>query len=404
MLSSDAPPSPGLNMEHGFVRKIEENQISRHYQMKEEALRRRETAKLARRVGMPNKSTKPTIEIYRPPGVRVNSEGPCPSSGGHPVAHGGGSEGLASRCRDSPPGPREDDSVADGNPRAVHFQVPPVAMAIPVTAVGSKEPSHLGGTTGKSALRRSKSFSHDEAGTERGPPWTPGCQELLKKALDDPNALRPQQLMELVRAICTRATEGVQYAEPSARLCLTIVEKERGDTFAASLVHACREWFNERDVLLRGEPPTSPTSSAPRRWTAYVTFLAELYLGLRRRSPPLHSSGEPRRPHPASRTQTLVMLLYDCCQIILRPPSLYNAAEMECLRSVLTVCGKPLEQDSGQRMETLTAAVRDAFLLPTVAAQARKTLLELVELRAGAWQFTLPQRAYHFPYTSIERK
>lgn len=27
-----AVPSPGLNMEHGFLRKIEENQIQRHYQ------------------------------------------------------------------------------------------------------------------------------------------------------------------------------------------------------------------------------------------------------------------------------------------------------------------------------------------------------------------------------------
>ncbi|KAL1419626.1 hypothetical protein MTO96_025197 [Rhipicephalus appendiculatus] len=60
-------PSPGLNMEHGFLRKIEENQIQRHYQFKEDVMKRTETAKLARRVGLPNKSSKPTIEIYRPP-------------------------------------------------------------------------------------------------------------------------------------------------------------------------------------------------------------------------------------------------------------------------------------------------------------------------------------------------
>lgn len=41
-------------------------------QLKEDAMKRTETAKLARRVGLPNKSTKPTIEIYRPPGESPN--------------------------------------------------------------------------------------------------------------------------------------------------------------------------------------------------------------------------------------------------------------------------------------------------------------------------------------------
>ncbi|XP_064477918.1 MIF4G domain-containing protein-like isoform X2 [Ornithodoros turicata] len=373
MLSNDVPPpSPGLNMEHGFVRRIEENQMNRHYQMKEDALRRSETAKLARRVGMPNKSTKPTIEIYRPPG---RSRTTVSDGRSLDTCASAGVRVNSEACNGIPPYCQEEEEA----PRTVHFQVPP--------AVGIKEP--------RSALRRSKSFSHDEvAPLERGVAFAPGCQELLKKALNDPNTMSSQQLMELVRAICTRATEGIQYAEPSAQLCLSIIEKERGETFVVSLVHACREWFNERDALLRGETATS----IPRRWTAYVTFLAELFLGLRKRLPP---SGETYRP--ASRTLTLVMLLYDCCHIILKPPSLYNAAEMECLRSVLTISGKLLERESGQRMLMLVSAMRNAFLLPTLAAQIRKTLLELIELHASGWQFSLPQRAYHFPYTSIER-
>ncbi|KAH6942533.1 hypothetical protein HPB50_007368 [Hyalomma asiaticum] len=259
-------------------------------------------------------------------------------------------------------------------PRAVHFQVPPVVLSSPST----KDPL----VVGKSSLRRSKSFSHDEPAPANAS-FPAEYQGLVKKALHDPNTLSSHQLMELVRAVCQRATEGIQNAEPSAQLCLSIIAsvqgteaqdedcsddtgddvtvapedrdesasatdaldylrklrifveksgrateaKERGETFLESLLSACREWFNERDQLLR---PLDATMAVPRRWTAYVCFLAELLLGLRGRT----SGGR----GTASRTLCLVMLLCDCCHIILRPPSLGNPAEASqsfCLVTLL---------------------------------------------------------------------
>lgn len=374
-------PSPGLNMEHGFLRKIEENQIQRHYQFKEDAMKRTETAKLARRVGLPNKSTKPTIEIYRPPGVRVSdlpqsSEdmAPSPSNGSHhhhQAALMNGTNGAVA----------QQQSAA---PRAVHFQVPPVVLSSPST----KDPL----VVGRSSLRRSKSFSHDEPAPANAS-FPAEYQGLVKKALHDPNTLSSHQLMELVRAVCQRATEGIQNAEPSAQLCLSIIAKERGETFLESLLSACREWFNERDQLLR---PLDATMAVPRRWTAYVCFLAELLLGLRGRT----SGGR----GTASRTLCLVMLLCDCCHIILRPPSLGNPAEMECLRSVLTIAGRAVERDAPQRMASLVGRLREAFVQPGLSAQARKTLLELLELHASGWQLNLAQQLYYFPYTSLEHR
>lgn len=397
-------PSPGLNMEHGFLRKIEENQIQRHYQLKEDAMKRTETAKLARRVGLPNKSTKPTIEIYRPPGVRVSdlpqssedvAPPPPPSNSSHHHHHHNqhhhhhqaalmnGTNGIGAPSQQS------------AAPRAVHFQVPPVVLSSLPSS--TKDPP----VVGKSSLRRSKSFSHDEPAPANGS-FPAEYQGLVKKALHDPNALSSHQLMELVRAICQRATEGIQNAEPSAQLCLSIIAKERGETFLESLLSACREWFNERDQLLR---PLDATTTVPRRWTAYVCFLAELLLGLRGRSGSCASGSAGGRGAPtASRTLCLVMLLCDCCHIILRPPSLGNPAEMECLRSVLTIAGRAVERDAPQRMATLVGRLREAFVQPGLSAQARKTLLELLELHASGWQLNLAQQLYYFPYTSLEHR
>lgn len=405
-----AVPSPGLNMEHGFLRKIEENQIQRHYQFKEDAMKRTETAKLARRVGLPNKSTKPTIEIYRPPGVRVSdlpqsSEDVAPSNSHHQQHHQhhqhhhhhhhqaalmNGTNGVAV--------PQQPMTA-----RAVHFQVPPVVLSSKDSPV----------VVGKSSLRRSKSFSHDETAPSNAT-FPAEYQSLIKKALHDPNALSSHQLMELVRTICQRATEGIQNAEPMAQLCLSIIAKERGETFLESLLSACREWFNERDQLLR---PLEASSAVPRRWTAYVCFLAELLLGLRGRSAATASpapgtmaagrtvaGGGGGAAPTASRTLCLVMLLCDCCHIILRPPSLGNPGEMECLRSVLTIAGRAVERDAPQRMATLVGRLRQAFVQPGLSAQARKTLLELIELHASGWQLNLAQQLYYFPYTSLEHR
>lgn len=393
MLSAEhheAPvPSPGLNMEHGFLRKIEANQIHRHYQIKEDAIKRNETAKLARRVGMPNKSTKPTIEIYRPPGVRV-SDMPQHVEVEHVQHHHYHQQG----------GPLLNGANGVGTPqpsvnKAVHFQVPPVA-----SSNGVKEPQ--GPVMGKSSLRRSKSFSHDEpapSALERTS-FPAEYQALLKRALHDPNALSSHQLMELVRAICSKATEGIQDAEPAAQLCLSIIEKERGETFLESLLSACREWFNERDKLLRPEVQLQGGAS-PRRWTAYVCFLAELLLGLRGRNGGGVAGTGGRT---ASRTLCLLMLLCDCCHIILRPPSLCNPTEMECLRSVLTIAGKAVQRDAPQRMAALVSHMREAFVQQCLSAHGRKVLLELLELHASGWQLNLPQRLYYFPYTSLEHR
>lgn len=85
-----------------------------------------------------------------------------------------------------------------------------------------------------------------------------------------------------------------------------------------------------------------------------------------------------------------------------RSPAL--ALQMECLRSVLTIAGRAVERDAPQRMATLVGRLRQAFVQPGLSAQARKTLLELIELHASGWQLNLAQQLYYFPYTSLEHR
>ncbi|CAL1297703.1 unnamed protein product [Larinioides sclopetarius] len=289
-----------------------------------------------------------------------------------------------------------------------------------VTKKSSPPPSNALPLELKSALKRSKSFTADESprgiesiGFEKDA-FPLEYQGLIRRAVLDPNSLSCQKLMELVRLICCKAVESVQYATPAAQLCFSIIEKEHDHTFLESLQNCCREWYNERDKLLRAPFLTSvgTTAAGMRRWTAYLSFITELYLHVKNQHCQMIQStnsgnltGQLLGPHPnspmAHLALTLQTLLYESANIILKPPSLNCEGEIAILRKMLSSVGKQLEADCSQRMEQLVINLRDAFIYPSINAQIRKTLLELIELHASGWQLDLPQTLYYFPYTRL---
>jgi hypothetical protein len=101
--------------------------------------------------------------------------------------------------------------------------------------------------------------------------FPPDVEAIVRKAMEDPNRLGPRALMELVRTIFARVVEGQERAEPAARLCISIIEREKKETFLESLLNTCQEWYHERGDLLRSS--TSP----PGRWPAFMAFLNEMY-------------------------------------------------------------------------------------------------------------------------------
>lgn len=374
-MNTEVRPSPGLNLQHGFFRKIEQHQYNSQKQVKNEQVRKQETAKLAKKVGITNKSAKPTRQIYVPPSVRSSA-----STDDFAGLHMQNAHNIA----------YEQDLMMNGGVNR-----------------GPKVTFNLeSGKELKSALKRSKSFGGSEALESNlggllhdREALSQEYEVLVRKALDNPNSLSSRQLMEVVRVLCSKAVENTQSAEPAAQMCFTIIQKENGETFLESLMNSCREWFNEKDKLLPRYMGGNTSGGHYRRWTAYVSFLMELYMKLKSQ----HYQLSCNTLENTGQTYILTTLLYESCMLILATAALNNVAEIECLRSVLITIGRYLESDSPERMQQLMALMRDAFLIPSVTAQVRKTLLELVELHASQWKLDLPQSMYYFPYTSMDR-
>lgn len=79
--------------------------------------------------------------------------------------------------------------------------------------------------------------------------------------------------MELVHHLMERVVESRKFAEPAAKLCIKIIEKENKETFLESLLNTCQQWYQERDRILKG---TSPKISA------FMAFLNEMYCQVRK--------------------------------------------------------------------------------------------------------------------------
>lgn len=351
------------------VASVKPENIYKDFQGQEETFRKQDSIRQSKRSGQ-IRSPKPPMEIYSP----------------RKILHKNGSK--------------------------VHF------VEGNVTKKSSSPPNVLPNEL-KSALKRSKSFTTSETseleaiGFDRDA-FPMEYQGLIRRAVLDPNSLSCQKLMELVRLICSKAVEHVQYSGPAAHLCFSIIDKEHDHTFLESLQNCCREWFNERDKLLRSSFLTSHGTAASglRRWAAYVLFLTELYLRVKSQHCQVIQTTETGStsvqvlgPHPNSPmghlALTLQTLLFECANIVLKPPSLTNEGEIDILRKILTTVGKELEKDAAQRMQHLICNLRDAFIHPSINAHIRKTLLEVIELHASNWQLDLPQTVYYFPYTRL---
>ncbi|XP_026835514.1 uncharacterized protein LOC6542505 isoform X2 [Drosophila erecta] len=243
------------------------------------------------------------------------------------------------------------------------------------------------------ALQRSKSLSSADALT-RGMAglglglgnevadigqFTPEIQALIDTALEDPNKLNSRCLMELTSQFIKRAVESRRFALPISRLCLNIIAREQKETFLEALLNTCRQWYQEREKLLFAIQGMKSPSRV--RFTAFMAFLTEMFCQLKRRQLQLRTQHEGTPP-----PLVLLSLLSKCCEDCVRPP-IRSLSEIECLFYVLTCIGQDMEQQLPQQLELLMGLVRDAFLnAGESAASIRRTLLQLIELKASHWQ------------------
>ncbi|XP_058815296.1 uncharacterized protein LOC131678892 isoform X2 [Topomyia yanbarensis] len=220
--------------------------------------------------------------------------------------------------------------------------------------------------------------------------FPPEIQAIVHKAADDPNQLNARCLMELATQLMHRAVDGRRFALPISRLCITIIAKERKETFLEALLNTCRQWYQERDKVLG--PLLNIKNPSRPRFTAFMAFLTEMFCQLKRRQLQLRTECDGVPP-----PMVLLTVLGKCCEDCVKPP-VRSLSEIECLFFVLTCIGRDLEMHLPQQLETLLAAVRDAFLNSSASAPAiRRTLLQLIELQASRWQLPGNTVLYYYP-------
>lgn len=217
--------------------------------------------------------------------------------------------------------------------------------------------------------------------------FPPDVEANMRKAMEDPNRLSGRALMELVRIIFGRVVENQAMAESAARFCISIIEREKKETFLESLLNSCQEWYHERNSLLR-----SPSSS-PGRWAAFMCFLNEMYGLLKRRQLQLLTKYEGIPPK-----LVLLSLLAECCVVTLTGGlTLATDSEVECLFLVLTHIGRDLNLETPGQMSLLLTCLRDSFLHTTAGPNVKKILLQLIELQAADWQLPAQAVMYYYP-------
>ncbi|RWS06640.1 MIF4G domain-containing protein-like protein [Dinothrombium tinctorium] len=264
----------------------------------------------------------------------------------------------------------------------------------------------------KSALKRSKSFGYQSSDeyirlmTVFDQELTSDHQTLMRRALENPNTLVMTQLMEIVTIICCKAIQKSCNGHAMAKMATSIIDREKGSTFIDSLITCLREWYNERDKLLR--------NNSLHRWVAFVAFLTELYLNIRCKHRHVklmiansnidYEQNEYQQIVAAKHFRSLALLLYDCCQCIIESLNISPSItlDIECLQSVVRTVGRFLEEDNYSRMDQLISAVKDVFINANrlkLSSMSQKSLLEVIEYRTSKWQFDKSQQLYYFPYT-----
>jgi len=315
---------------------------------------------------------KPGRELYRPPGNSWNPDAsefqpvsPAPLTSSRSVDFG-----------------REERSVRTGQHDNINLGA---RTGLTNTVRGDK---------GASATGRGKpeSFSvpdGDSIDVSRLGTFSPEVEATIKQAIEDPNRLSGRSLMELVRQIFSRVVESQKMAETAARFCISIIERERKETFLESLLNNCQEWYHERDHLLRAD-------SKSGRWAAFMSFLHEMYGLLKRAQLQLLTKYEGIPPK-----LVLLSLLAECCTVTLTAPALNSVNEVECLFLVLTHIGRDLMAEAPGQMTLILSCLREAFLMADAPPQVRKTLLQLIELQAAGWQLPAESVMYYYPGAKV---
>lgn len=204
---------------------------------------------------------------------------------------------------------------------------------------------------------------------------------VVEAAYSNPGAMRAPALLDLAKLISEKAQENRSWAESLASLSFYIIEREKQTTFVEGLLNMLQYIVGKK---------CKDGTAGDSFYFPFISYLHALYGEVK----PKRSEFEKNGRSPAL---TLLSLLVEVCTDFLHQEKLTGRKEIESLFFVVTTIGRDLEADCPRLMESLMCAVRDAFLSEGASAPIRRTLLQLVELRAARWQ--LPARTIHYYQT-----
>lgn len=144
-----------------------------------------------------------------------------------------------------------------------------------------------------------------------------------------------------------------RFALPISRLCISIIAKEKKETFLEALLNTCRQWYQERDKVhiffvylffswmimtvviiflqVLGPPMNIKNPSRPR-FTAFMAFLTEMFCQLKRRQLQLRTECDGVPP-----PMVLLTVLGKCCEDCVKPPvrSLSEVIQLQMTKVIL---------------------------------------------------------------------
>lgn len=398
-----------------------------------------------------NAKGKPTLEIYRPPGVRSDGTAGTPVTAPSPITAGSGAQNSvtsnklnvhAKEFTMAKPSDLQNRptmglgfagmGLQHSRSAVLHAQVPHFRPMPPplVGSVSSNNVPHAGGgprvhfklqnqVINEKKKSPPSSVINGNGKTIRAQTFTPGLKR--SKSLTSADTLAsgmaalglaadagdlgtfPSEIQECIdkalenpNAVCTRTL-----MDAVGHLVSRAVESPRYALPAARRCIAVVE-REQTETFLESLLNTCQQWYHDRekllgamigggrpRLMAFLSFLLEMYCQLRRRA-------IQRRGTSAQPGHVLLALICKCCEDCIRQP-VPSPSDTENLFFVLTYIGRDLESQLPGDLERLLTAVRDAFLNTSAAPFIRRTLLQLIELHASRWQLPGCAVLYYYP-------
>ncbi|XP_014244320.1 MIF4G domain-containing protein A [Cimex lectularius] len=201
---------------------------------------------------------------------------------------------------------------------------------------------------------------------------------LIMKALADFKTIGClEQIDTLPKMIIGKALRVRSHAQSWASLCISLIERDPSGAFLEGLLNCCRYTLQTKCMV-----------DCTPRYHAFMAFLNELYSLIKPKV-----INEKEGLSLESPSHIVLHMIVQVCQNILQQKKM-QSAEIECLFFTVTTIGRDLEMEDSKLLDGLMNSVRDAFLSQSTTESIRKTLLQLIELRASKW--SLPLGAFVF--------